>query len=168
MLTAFGILGIFIGIVIGLSQIGGQMGGDAEQLKGAMGNLIGSLGVSFRTSIWGLILSVVSTILFTNTRSKLDEQIERWVVWLERTMPQTSIHKIAVEQLVQVEQQTKISYQQLQVVTGLGKEIGTSIEKAYGWWRNGRCNKRTQNGYGEGERQWNGTIGSILYRSNEF
>ena len=62
MLTAFGILGTFIGIVIGLSQIGGQMGGDADQLKGAMGNLIGSLGVSFRTSIWGLILSVVSTI----------------------------------------------------------------------------------------------------------
>ena len=132
MLTAFGILGTFIGIVIGLSQIGGQMGGDADQLKGAMGNLIGSLGVSFRTSIWGLILSVVSTILYTNARSKLDEQIERWVVWLEKTMPQTSIHKIAVEQLVQVEQQTKISYQQLQVVTGLGKEIGTSIEKAMG------------------------------------
>ena len=132
MLTAFGILGTFIGIVIGLSQIGGQMGGDADQLKGAMGNLIGSLGVSFRTSIWGLILSVVSTILFTNARSKLDEQIERWVVWLEKTMPQTSIHKIAVEQLVQVQQQTKISYQQLQVVTGLGKEIGTSIEKAMG------------------------------------
>ena len=94
MLTAFGILGTFIGIVIGLSQIGGQMGGDSDQLKGAMGNLIGSLGVSFRTSIWGLILSVVSTILYTNARSKLDAQIERWVIWLEKTMPQATIHKL--------------------------------------------------------------------------
>ena len=132
MLTAFGILGTFIGIVIGLAQIGGQMGGESSELQAAMGNLIGSLGVSFRTSIWGLIFSVLATILNATAQSKLESQEERWLNWLEHSMSYARINDLAVKQLSQAERQTAIAKETIGAINSLGDVIAISIAKALG------------------------------------
>ena len=73
-LTSIGILGTFIGITVGLGQIGADMsGGSSEDMQNAMSSLISSLGVSFRTSIWGLISSMVITALTNSQITKLEK-----------------------------------------------------------------------------------------------
>jgi hypothetical protein len=130
LLTAVGILGTFIGIVIGLAQIGGQMGGESEQLRAAMGNLISSLGVSFRTSIWGLILSMVCTITNSFADSKLEAQRDRWLSWLEKTMRHARIHDLAVEQLNQAEEQTRLTEKLIDTTGNMGETVAGRIERA--------------------------------------
>ena len=95
LLTAIGILGTFLGIIIGLGQVGaGMNGASSEQMQDVMGQLIQSLGVSFRTSIWGLILSMVTTALMSRAEAKLDSQRLRWVRWLDQAVPRSRMHDL--------------------------------------------------------------------------
>ena len=83
-LTSIGILGTFIGITVGLGQIGADMsGGSSEDMQNAMSSLISSLGVSFRTSIWGLLSSMVITAMTNSQITKLEKTRLDWLHWLD-------------------------------------------------------------------------------------
>ncbi len=56
MLSALGIFGTFLGITIGLSSL--EMGGKPDQMQTGIAKLVASLGLSFRSSLWGLTLSI--------------------------------------------------------------------------------------------------------------
>ena len=100
LLTAIGILGTFLGIIIGLGQVGaGMNGASSEEMQAVMGQLIQSLGVSFRTSIWGLILSMVTTALMSRAEARLDSQRIRWVGWLDQAVPRSRMHDFALRQI---------------------------------------------------------------------
>ena len=129
-LTSIGILGTFIGITVGLGQIGADMsGGSSEDMQNAMSSLISSLGVSFRTSIWGLISSMVITALTNSQITKLEKTRLDWLHWLDNTMPQKSERALLAEQTELMAKQvagTKI------VGESIGRSLGETITNAFG------------------------------------
>lgn len=123
-LTSIGILGTFIGITVGLGKIAGDMGaGSSSEMQNAMSSLIASLGVSFRTSIWGLISSMTITALSNKEKSRLENQRTRLIAWLNQTMPQRSERALLAEQTVLAEQQ-------LQATENMGASIAKSITES--------------------------------------
>lgn len=81
LLTAIGILGTFMGITIGLGQI--EMSGDSAALEKEITSLINSLGLSFRTSIWGLSLSILTNYLLGRSQNGYNEARSKVVRWLD-------------------------------------------------------------------------------------
>ena len=130
-LTSIGILGTFIGITVGLGQIGSDMGsGSSAEMQGAMSSLISSLGVSFRTSIWGLISSMIITALSSKAESRLETQRQRFVTWINETMPHRSELAILVEHAELAEQQIELTERQIEATEGIGDTIANKIEQA--------------------------------------
>ena len=130
-LTSIGILGTFIGITIGLGQIANDMGGGSSaEMQGAMTSLISSLGVSFRTSIWGLISSMIITALSSKAESRLETQRQRLVTWVNETMPHRSELAILVEHAELAEKQLDASERQIEATEGIGDAIASKIEQA--------------------------------------
>lgn len=128
-LTSIGILGTFIGITVGLGQIGADMsGGSSADMQNAMSSLIGSLGVSFRTSIWGLISSMVITAITNSQITQLEKTRLALLHWLDNTMPQKSERALLAEQTNLMAQQvagTKI------VGESIGRSLGNTITQAF-------------------------------------
>ena len=91
LLTAIGILGTFVGITVGLGQIGGagltdttaSAADQAAQLSLAIEGLVHSLGVSFRTSIWGLVFSMLATASMTRAEGRLNAAMHDLVGWID-------------------------------------------------------------------------------------
>ncbi len=130
-LTSIGILGTFIGITVGLGQIGMDMGsGSSAEMQKAMSSLISSLGVSFRTSIWGLISSMMIIALSSKADSRLENQRQRLVSWLNETMPQRSELAILAEQADLAEKQVSLTEQHINATEGIGDAIADKIEQA--------------------------------------
>jgi uncharacterized protein YoxC len=130
-LTSIGILGTFIGITVGLGKIGMDMGsGSAGEMQSAMSSLISSLGVSFRTSIWGLISSMTITALSNKAESRLETQRQRLVTWLNETMPQKSERALMVEQSELAEKQLLMTKKHIDATEGIGDIIASKIEEA--------------------------------------
>ncbi len=129
-LTSIGILGTFIGITVGLGQIGADMsGGSSEDMQNAMSSLISSLGVSFRTSIWGLISSMVITAITNSQISQLEKTRLAWLHWLDNTMPQKSERALLAEQTSLMAQQVASTKT---VGESIGKSLGQTLTKAFG------------------------------------
>ena len=59
MLVAIGVLGTFLGLVIGLSGLDANAN-DTDTLRAGIGTLISGASVAFTTSIWGVFLSLVA------------------------------------------------------------------------------------------------------------
>jgi chromosome segregation ATPase len=124
-LTSIGILGTFIGITVGLGQIGADMsGGSSEDMQNAMTSLISSLGVSFRTSIWGLISSMVITALSNSKASALEAARQSLVLWLNNTMPQKSDRALMAEQ-------TDLISKQVSSTDRLGQTLGNILTESF-------------------------------------
>lgn len=72
-LTGLGIFGTFLGIVQGVSDLGGEM--TSAEIQGAIGTLMGGVKVSFTTSLYGisfsLALTLVTKIIFDWMTSKI-------------------------------------------------------------------------------------------------
>ena len=123
-LTSIGILGTFIGITVGLGKIGQDMGGgSSDEMQAAMSSLISSLGVSFRTSIWGLIGSMLTTVFTSRAASLLEIERRRLVTWINETMPQRSERAMMAEQ-------TELAEQQLKATEEMGDVIASRIVDA--------------------------------------
>ncbi|WP_058484988.1 methyl-accepting chemotaxis protein [Defluviitalea phaphyphila] len=60
-LTGLGIFGTFLGIVQGVSDLGGEM--TSTEIQGAIGTLLGGVKVSFTTSLCGISFSLALTIV---------------------------------------------------------------------------------------------------------
>ena len=129
-LTSIGILGTFIGITVGLGQIGADMsGGSSADMQNAMSSLISSLGVSFRTSIWGLISSMVITAITNSQITQLERTRLEWLHWLDNTMPQKSERALMAEQTTLMAQQVAGTKT---VGESIGRSLGSTITQAFG------------------------------------
>ena len=82
LLTAIGILGTFVGITVGL----GQIDFDPEKLALSIRQLVQALGVSFRTSIWGLLFSMFTTLLLAGAEGRLRTARSRLVGWVDAAL----------------------------------------------------------------------------------
>ncbi len=129
-LTSIGILGTFIGITVGLGQVGSDIsGGSSSDMQNAMSSLISSLGVSFRTSIWGLISSMVITAITNNQITKLERTRLAWLHWLDNTMPQKSERALLAEQTALMAEQVASTKT---VGESIGLSLGNTLSTAFG------------------------------------
>lgn len=64
-LTSLGVLGTFIGIMVGLDGIDQKLEGDTAQTFGAVKDLLGGMSTAFITSIVGLVSSLVLLIVLS-------------------------------------------------------------------------------------------------------
>ena len=76
-LTSIGVIGTFLGIVVGLAGIQDKLQGNSEQSMGAIKSLLGGMDVAFMTSLAGLSSSIILLVflkflegLAKNTHSK--------------------------------------------------------------------------------------------------
>jgi hypothetical protein len=62
-LTSIGVIGTFLGIVVGLAGIQDKLQGNSEQSMGAIKSLLGGMDVAFMTSLAGLSSSIILLLL---------------------------------------------------------------------------------------------------------
>jgi len=98
--TAIGILGTFIGLVLGLSETGSDGMPDAMRL-------VAGLKVSFKSSIYGLLASLVSTFRLRWLDSHVSRNVERFTSWLDGRMERGTEHALLVQLLREQRQATR-------------------------------------------------------------
>ncbi len=76
-LTSLGILGTFLGLVMGLSGLN-LNAADTSVLLGAMQKLIGGMSTAFLTSIAGVVASILFNLLNTHYTNKCEKAIDRF------------------------------------------------------------------------------------------
>ena len=76
-LTSLGILGTFLGLVMGLSGLN-LNAADTSALLAAMEKLIGGMSTAFLTSIAGVIASIIFNLLNTHYTNKCQKAIDRF------------------------------------------------------------------------------------------
>jgi len=76
-LTSLGILGTFLGLVLGLSGLN-LNAADTSALLAAMEKLIGGMSTAFLTSIAGVIASIIFNLLNTHYTNKCQKAIDRF------------------------------------------------------------------------------------------
>jgi NADH:ubiquinone oxidoreductase subunit 3 (subunit A) len=100
-LIGFGILGTFVGLTYGIADSNFET---TEAIKNSINNLLSGMGTAFVTSIWGMGLSLLFTVIFKLWQSNITRIIQDLCLELD------SENKIEQEQyeIVQQEKQRKI------------------------------------------------------------
>ncbi|MBE1286203.1 MAG: anti-phage defense ZorAB system ZorA [Alteromonadaceae bacterium] len=120
-LTAIGVIGTFVGLQIGLTEL--NLSGDVDELKNGIAGVVNGAKIAFVTSICGIALSVLfnffEKLLEQRIYAKLSK-IEAAVDWIfPRIRPEEQLHEIA--------EHTQQSRESLQ---GLAEKIGTELQKS--------------------------------------
>lgn len=74
-LTAMGILGTFLGLVMGLRSFDFS---NADQMTSSVEALVGGLNVAFYTSIYGVSLSILYNIIFRRITTRLTQELNHF------------------------------------------------------------------------------------------
>lgn len=72
--VSIGVLGTFIGLSVGLSEL--HDSGGTEALRSGIGSLLGGMKVAFYTSVWGVSLSLLWTVFDRWISGRLDKAID--------------------------------------------------------------------------------------------
>ncbi|NCB91908.1 MAG: hypothetical protein EOM40_04955 [Clostridia bacterium] len=75
-LTAMGILGTFLGLILGLQSFGVS---DAEQMTGTISILVSGIKVAFFTSIYGVLYSVLFNLIHNSSMNRFEDSYENMV-----------------------------------------------------------------------------------------
>lgn len=124
MLVAIGVLGTFLGLVIGLSGLDASAS-DTETLRAGIGALISGASVAFVTSIWGVSLSLVAGFV----ERVFERSIEGAVSQLNNTLSFLFPAVSSEQALLQIEasnEQSKLALQTLH--EKIGAELAQSVQ----------------------------------------
>lgn len=128
-LTSLGILGTFMGLVMGLSGLN-LNAADTAALLSAMEKLIGGMSTAFLTSIAGVIASIVFNLLNTHYTNKCQKAIDRFCeVFGLYAMPKPVSQDSAMLALAQ-EQSAYIHQSVEQMSQKMAQQIESSIMRA--------------------------------------
>lgn len=128
-LTSLGILGTFMGLVMGLSGLN-LNAADTSALLSAMEKLIGGMSTAFLTSIAGVIASIVFNLLNTHYTNKCQKAIDRFCeVFGLYAMPKPVSQDSAMLALAQ-EQSAYIHQSVEQMSQKMAQQIESSIMRA--------------------------------------
>ncbi|MTI71442.1 MAG: hypothetical protein FH751_14445 [Firmicutes bacterium] len=127
-LTGLGIFGTFLGIVQGVSDLGGEM--TSAEIQGAIGTLIGGVKVSFTTSLYGisfsLALTLVTKIIFDWSNSKITKLNEAIDKSLNKNVEKEGLKELETE----LEKQTAaVERLATDISEDLGKKIDNSLQE---------------------------------------
>lgn len=124
-LTAAGVLATFLGLTVGLSSIDISADADADTLMEGINALISSAGVSFVTSVAGVISSLAATILLKHTERRLQKDIATLEAEVDGRFQRYS----AENGLYRTDQNTRESAEAL---SHLHEKIGAQLQTAVG------------------------------------
>ena len=100
--TAFGIMGTFLGLTVGLSQI--NLGSDDVQvLKEGIKGLLSGVAVAFSTSLWGIIFSVI----FSGIEKVSLNKLRNHIVDLQVSINNAFVRKVPESWLAEVLDESK-------------------------------------------------------------
>ena len=100
LLMGVGILGTFLGLAIGVGTAdSGLASGDPNQITESLGQLLGGASLAFRSSVVGILLSLVFVLIERNVSRNLHLNLQKWVDELERHLRLVTAPSIAMEQL---------------------------------------------------------------------
>lgn len=122
-LTALGVIGTFVGLQLGLSEL--NIAGDVsiEEMKGGIAGVINGAKFAFMTSVWGVALSVLFNFI-----EKWIERIARSKVSeLQNRIDKLFPHITAENQLQRIADDSKQSRESLQ---GLAEKIGEKMQES--------------------------------------
>lgn len=119
-ITAFGVIGTFAGLTLGLKGIdlGSQ---DISELRSGIEHMINGASVAFITSLWGVLLSVV----FNASEKALERIVRKRIKRLQNTIDYLYPRITAEQSLADIETQQVKSNKILQ---GLAEEIGNQMQ----------------------------------------
>jgi len=104
LLTAFGILGTFIGLVMGLDA--GTSGEVTGGVPIDIETLVGGLHVSFRTSVIGLVCSLALTVLSRNLSGRAEREVGRLTRTLDSRLVRATSHEMLAHLYLRQEEAT--------------------------------------------------------------
>ncbi len=123
-LTALGILGTFIGLVMSMDTFSFD---SAEQIEATMESIVSGIQVAFYTSIYGVTLSVIYNILYRAQVQQTCDEIYELQQTVSRNRPNADGTFVR-------EQGTKLQQEEIDVLrrieNALGKGMGTEIANA--------------------------------------
>ncbi|MDO6718707.1 anti-phage ZorAB system protein ZorA [Psychrosphaera sp. 1_MG-2023] len=122
-LTAVGVIGTFVGLQIGLSEMNISSEVSVEEMKAGVSAVIGGAKVAFMTSVWGVLLSV----LFNFIEKSLEQNIRKKISLIQDKIDDI-FPRLSPESQLQVIAHNSIeSRESLQ---GLAEQIGIKMQES--------------------------------------
>ena len=106
LLVGFGILGTFVGLVWGLIPFSGIDFTQTGQIQSAIKELLSGISTAFVTSVWGMLTSLLFNWLEKSEVSRVSRKIANLQRAIDRLFTLTTQEEIAIQQEVELEQQT--------------------------------------------------------------
>lgn len=122
MLVAIGVLGTFIGLVVGLSGLDANAS-DTETLRTGIGTLISGASVAFTTSIWGVFLSLIAGLVERSYESAIKTRLAHLNTALAVLFPSIS----SEQALIHIEDASERATEALHT---LHEKIGAELERS--------------------------------------
>ena len=117
--TGVGILGTFVGLVVGLSGVD-LTSSDVSVLKDGIGNLLGGISLAFVTSLIGILFALVYGGVHQHYLGKLQAAVTRFAARIEALYPRRSAEWWLAESHRQSEEQTK-------TLKNLSQDVASSL-----------------------------------------
>lgn len=126
LLTALGIFGTFLGLVLGLQGL--DLGGESG--TGDIGNLVDGLQVAFRSSIWGLLGSMTVTLFHRFAVGNLEASISKLVRSIDARLARRTTEQLLTGiELVLVESKAQLVKLNTDLAPKLAKAIAPTLEE---------------------------------------
>jgi len=122
-LTAIGVIGTFVGLQIGLSEMNISANVSIDEMKSGVSAVIGGAKVAFMTSVWGVLLSV----LFNFIEKSLEQAIRKKINNLQHCIDELFPRLSAEAQLQVIADNSTESRDSLQ---GLAEQIGLKMQES--------------------------------------
>jgi hypothetical protein len=122
-LTAIGVIGTFVGLQLGLSEVNISSNVTIDEMKTGVSAVIGGAKVAFMTSIWGVFLSVVFNFLEKLLEQSIRTKINGLQINIDEIFPRLSPES----QLQDIADNSNESRESLQ---GLAEQIGIKMQES--------------------------------------
>ena len=122
-LTALGVIGTFVGLQLGLSDLNIAGNVDVNEMKNSVAGVINGAKIAFMTSVWGVLLSVVFNFIEKILDQVVRKKIESLQNRIDRMFPRLS----AEYQLQSIANNSQQSRESLQ---GLAEKIGEKMQES--------------------------------------
>ncbi|WP_419652970.1 anti-phage ZorAB system protein ZorA [Thiolapillus sp.] len=122
-LTALGVIGTFVGLQLGLSEL--NIGNDAaiQEMKAGLAHVISGAKIAFMTSVWGVTLSVLFNFSEKWFESFVRSRIHRLQVRIDELFPRFSA-EIQLQKIAEDGAEARESLQ------GLAERIGEKMQES--------------------------------------
>lgn len=122
-LTAIGVIGTFMGLQIGLSEMNISASVSIDEMKAGVSAVIGGAKVAFMTSVWGVFLSVAFNFAEKTLEQSIRKKIDRLQHCIDELFPRLSPEA----QLQVIADNSSESRDSLQ---GLAEQIGLKMQES--------------------------------------